>query len=1158
MPQALGFLRQRRLRQTAGAIVLGLLLTLGTAARAAEQIELISKADPSPDTSGTSFFSSMSTDGRYVVFESDAPNLVPGQVDTNFFSDVFLRDRVAGTLTLISHASGNPNAASPVEGSFLSLDAQISADGRYVAFISLGTDLVSGVTDANHGSDVFLYDRVTGTTTLISHASGDPKTTANGATEGCRISADGNYVVFSSRATNLLPGQAAPPGGEERTNLFLYHRPSGSLNLISHTSGALSLAANGSSVGPEISADGGFVVFLSSATDLVSGQVDTNGSQDVFLYQRSSGTVSVVSRASDSAVKTAGRGSGDPHISADGRWIAFTSTASNLIAGQVVAFKLDAFLYDSVTGQMRLASHTATSPQTQAGIFPPFGGNIAMSADGRYVAFASQAANLVAGQVNLGTGPNIFVYDRITDKSSLVSHAPDSATTSPAGSDARRPSLSADGRYVAFESFAPLVPHQSGGPTAVNVFVYDQTSRTMVLASHVKGSLTEGANDSSSSAAISADGGVIVFSSFATDLGDGQIDPNHFSDLFLFDRKSAEVAALTQRDPDLPAAAPYGPNSVGGISADGRFVAFVSRANGLVPGQVDQPWGLGNSGQELGNWDVFLRDLTTGKTTLVSRSSAAPPTAMGGQDPALSADGQYLAFVVRPNSEGAIGPLNLYDRVADSLTLITHAPDSPTVAEGIPTDEPVLSADGRYVAHTCFHCRADASQPAPSQDPNTEVFLYDRLTGANTLVSHVPGSPTAPGNGRSEQPRMSADGRFVVFVSVATNLVAGQAGASSQNVFVFDRTSGMVSLVNHAAGSAATTASSFAESPDISADGRFIAFESSATDLVSGQAGHAVNVFLYATASGTNVLVSHAGSSPLASGNGDSHLSFFGPPALSADGRWVVFQSAATDLVPGVSDTNNAPDIFLYERISGTLSLISFAGGHPTVTANQSSHSAIISADGNRIAFQSAATGMVPGQSETASSDVNLFVQDRATAARNLVGRQYSANIGVITGNFLKPVMSGDGMRTLFTSDAALVPRDFNGNWDVYLFDSSGSIGPPSGPVFPCTVLDAPSLRSNVRQVFPVSGPCGLPATAKQVTIKVTVSAATGKGTVQLYPGNVTRKPPATLAFQRRQTKSATFTLPLATNGAGTLALLPTVANRGTVHVVVEVEGFSP
>ncbi|HEV7785355.1 MAG TPA: hypothetical protein VGQ28_08465, partial [Thermoanaerobaculia bacterium] len=421
-----------------------LILILAAGNATAGSIELVSKADPSPDTFGASFFSSASADGRYVVFESDAPNLVPGQVDTNFFYDVFLRDRVAGTTTLISHSSGNPNEASPAEGSLLSLDAGISADGRYIAFISVGTDLVPGVTDANHASDVFLHDRVTGATTLISHAAGNPATTANARIDGCRISADGNYVAFASSATNLVAGQTVPPPGDEVSNVFLYQRSSGALTLIGH--------GNGPSVSPEISADGGFVIFLSSATDLVPGQTDTNGGQDVFLYERASGAVSLVSRASGSSVRTGNHFSGDAHLSADGRWIAFTSESNNLVAGQVDAFTPDAFLFDRVTGEMRLASHTAASPQTAAGLFPSFGGNIAMSADGRYVAFISQAANLVAGQVNLGTGPNVFVYDRIADQASLVSHAPGSPATSPAGSDSRHPSLSADGRYVAFES----------------------------------------------------------------------------------------------------------------------------------------------------------------------------------------------------------------------------------------------------------------------------------------------------------------------------------------------------------------------------------------------------------------------------------------------------------------------------------------------------------------------------------------------------------------------------------------------------------------------------------------------------------------------------------------------------------------------------------
>src|SRR5262249_12912374 len=162
---------------------------------AAGAIELISRADPIPDTYGNGIVSSLSADGRWVAFQSSAPNLIPGQVEGNSFYDLFLRDRLTGAVTLVSHAAGSATATSPIASDGAWLGARLSADGRYPAFASVGNRLVPGVTDANGAEDVFLYDRVTGTTTLISHASGDPSTTADGVSSGVRISADGNWIV---------------------------------------------------------------------------------------------------------------------------------------------------------------------------------------------------------------------------------------------------------------------------------------------------------------------------------------------------------------------------------------------------------------------------------------------------------------------------------------------------------------------------------------------------------------------------------------------------------------------------------------------------------------------------------------------------------------------------------------------------------------------------------------------------------------------------------------------------------------------------------------------------------------------------------------------------------------------------------------------------
>jgi hypothetical protein len=269
--------------------------------------------------------------------------------------------------------------------------------------------------------------------------------------------------------------------------------------------------------------------------------------------------------------------------------------------------------------------------------------------------------------------------------------------------------------------------------------------------------------------------------------------------------------------------------------------------------------------------------------------------------------------------------------------------------------------------------------------------------------------------------------------------------------------------------------------------------------------------------------------------------------------------------VAGATDEDEHSDLFLYDRVSGAVSLVSFAAGSPGVAANRWDFEARISADGSVIAFNSASTDLVPGQ--TASESVNLILQDRSAGTRTFVGRVHTSRPFAVSNSAISflPQLSANGRAVAFTSDvASFVAGDFNGTWDAFLYDADGSTG--GGPFGPCTLLDTrraadgPALRSDVRRTLSVHGACGVPTTAKTVSVKVTVLQSSGKGNLRFYPGNVpsTAQPSATLRFQKGKARSASLTLSLATNGAGTLAILPFVAGEGTVHMIVEVNGYSP
>src|SRR5215510_11605429 len=382
---------------------------------------------------------SISADGRYVTFVSDSSNLVAG--DTNGRTDVFVRDRQAGTTSRVS-VSSNGNQAN--RGSDM---PSISADGRFVVFVSVATNLVPG--DTNGMGDVFVRDRQAGTTSRVNvDSNGDQ---ADGEGFNPTISADGRFVAYSSGASNLVDGDT-----NDTYAVFVRDRQTGTTSRVSVRSNGDQ--ANNVSYTPSISADGGSVAFVSLASNLVSG--DTNGQADVFVRDRQAGTTTRVNVSSDGH-QAAKRRSEKPSISADGRFVAFNSLAANLVPGDMYG-KADVFVHDLQTGTTSLVSRRSDGTQVNWPSLDP-----TISADGRYVAFRSGAAKLVVGDTNRKT--DVFVRDRQTGTTSLVSVRSNGAQAN-ANCDNDTPSISADGQFVAFASFASnLVPGDTNGQTDVFV-----------------------------------------------------------------------------------------------------------------------------------------------------------------------------------------------------------------------------------------------------------------------------------------------------------------------------------------------------------------------------------------------------------------------------------------------------------------------------------------------------------------------------------------------------------------------------------------------------------------------------------------------------------------------------------------------------------------
>jgi hypothetical protein len=312
-----------------------------------------------------------SQDGRFVIFMSNANDLVPG--DNNIASDVFVRDRQLGTTERISvDSSGN-------EGDRNSLGGSVSSDGRYVAFWSYAYNLVVG--DTNTHPDVFVRDRQLGTTELVSVDSSGIQ--ANQESRVADISPDGRYVVFWSFASNLVTGDT---NGE--FDVFVRDRSAGVTERVSVDS--TGFQANDYSSFGQISADGRYIAFGSDADNLVAG--DTNSAGDVFVRDRQSGTTERASIASSGSEGDSL--SGLAGISADGRWVSFVSGATNLVSGDTNA-KFDVFLHDRQTGTTTRVSVDSSGNESTGG-----GYGSMISSDGRFVSFTSRGADLVSGDTN--------------------------------------------------------------------------------------------------------------------------------------------------------------------------------------------------------------------------------------------------------------------------------------------------------------------------------------------------------------------------------------------------------------------------------------------------------------------------------------------------------------------------------------------------------------------------------------------------------------------------------------------------------------------------------------------------------------------------------------------------------------------------------------
>jgi len=794
----------------------------------------------------------------------------------------------------------------------------VSADGRFVAFSSSAANLVPS--DSNACDDVFVRDLQAGTTERVSVTTGGVQ--ANGSSYLPAISADGRYVSFTSEATNLVSGAT-----HHGSDVYIRDRQTGTTELVSVPIGA-GIAVAGEIETSSMSSDGRFVAFNTHANDLVAG--DTNSKADIFVRDRLNATTERVSVATGGA-----QADGDsvaPSISADGRFVAFTSDATNLVGGDTNAAN-DIFVRDRQTNTTERVSIDSGGAQANAGSV-----EATISPDGTFVTFMSLASNLVAGDTN-GVA-DVFLRDRSLGTTERVNLANDGSQAD-ASSGLWLTPVSSDGRYVAFDSNASnLVAGDFPGGT--DVFIRDRQTATTTC---VTVSLVSGVpfNQGSGDPAMSPDARFVAFFTLATNLVPGDLSNGNVVE---WDRQS-QITSLVSTG--VTQANSF--SNQCSISADGRCVAFESNATNLVLQDTNSLH------------DVFVYDRLCASLQWVSMGYGFVASNGPSGSPVVSSDGRYVAYESQAtnlvNGGGVFAAINVFrfDRLSLQTKLVSQSTGN---APGLlDSSNAAISGDGRFVAFS-----SDAANLVTG-DTNglTDVFVRDVVNGTTERVSL--GAGNAQGDHASDLPSISADGRYVVFASDATNLVSGDTNAFT-DIFVRDRQAGTTDRVSVATGGAQANGYS-GTLASISADGRYVAFASDATNLVAGDTNGASDVFVHDRQTGTTERASVASSG--AQGNSAS-----GRPAISGSGRFVVFESDATNLVAG--DTNGKTDVFLHDRETGTTVRMSVDSSG--AQANNASDTAAVSSDGRYVAFRSNATNLAPF---TANGAGGIYLRDRGTTS---------------------------------------------------------------------------------------------------------------------------------------------------------------------------------
>jgi Tol biopolymer transport system component len=888
----------------------------------AQVLQSVSVADPAQQPaggSGDSGVAILSSDGRYVLFASTANNLeglsaqlfpiIPPRIN------VFLRDRTNGVTTLISV---NTNGTGGGNGDSLPVD--VSTNGRYVLFESSASDLATG--DTNNSSDVFVRDLQTGTTTLVSVATNG--LAGNGFSRSPAMTPDGRYVAFVSAANNLVVGDTNGIG-----DVFVRDLQTGVTTLVSQGAQARTGATSfifSTSETPSITPDGRYVLFMSEATNLVSG---VPGTCHVYLRDVVAGQTTWVSSHATNVVQSTTAICFNPIMSLDGRYVVYVAATNASTRGFIL-------YYDVQTSQSSIVHSNATVAREGYEDIR----TIDMTPDGRFVAFVANTNG------TSGTQTCICVWD--AQPGTLDVPSLDLNSQVPANSVCGAPGFDSSGRFVVFLSNGSnLATNSTGG--GFHAYLRDrQLGITALLDADTNGVGT--ALSPSVVPQLSADRHLVAF-----ECPDGNLFPNdrnRNSDLIVHDIAQGTNELISLPLPELFTATPNGPSTGVGssVSSNGLLMAFSSDADNLVANDTNS------------RPDIFVRDIVAGTNLLVSVDTNGFPSDGASYETAISADGRYVAFTssadnLVPNDGNRTFDVFRRDLLTGTTELVSVSTDGISSANGN-SRAPVLVGNGRYVLFL-----SAATDLAPGAGIAEKLFCRDMVAGKTFALTT---------NGYSAY-SASRDNTFVAVAGINGGLIAplavwdcansswvysnGVANVGSlkispngQRIAYLTFSSASVHLLDWATGTDRTIGQAGGLGrAQFTSDGNLFVYNTTTSQLPI-DTNAISDIYLYDFQFGTNSLISRSYLGGAANGISDS-------PDVSADGRFIVYRSVATNIVP--NDLNGEADVFIYDRVTQTTTLLS-ASRFGNRSGSHVSMAPHFSADGNTLLFESWASDLVP------------------------------------------------------------------------------------------------------------------------------------------------------------------------------------------------------